>query len=210
MGLKPDAGPRFAGGVSAVLVAVWLVLLVPLAAPPAEEADDQVMHALPADPKALVIRWQSEGGQAEQAPDPDLVVRADGTVTVGSRLTGGRPVEGRIPAARLQELLGFVIDENAFFGVAPGQLERQIEESQRARADAGTAGGAVAVPTGPPYLDAGTTVLMVAADGRRHEVRQQGLFAAAREHPEIGALARLRAVELRLLELAQEIAAAAR
>jgi pimeloyl-ACP methyl ester carboxylesterase len=196
--------------VSARLVAVWLVLLVPLAAPPAEEAEDQVMHALPADPEAVVIRWHSAGGQAAQAAGPDLEVRADGTVTVGSRLTGGRPVEGRISPERLQELLRFALDDNDFFAVAPGQLERQIAASQRARAEAGSAGGAVAVPTGPPYLDAGTTVLTIAADGRRHEVRQQGLFAAAREHPEIPALAQLRAIELRLLDLAQEIAAAGR
>ena len=196
--------------MSARLVAVWLVLLVPLAAPPAEEAEDQVMHALPADPEAVVIRWHSEGGQAAQAAGPDLEVRADGTVTVGSRLTGGRPVEGRISPERLQELLRFALDDNDFFAVAPGQLERQIAASQRARAEAGSAGGAVAVPTGPPYLDAGTTVLTIAADGRRHEVRQQGLFAAAREHPEIPALTQLRAIELRLLDLAQEIAAAER
>jgi hypothetical protein len=196
--------------VSALRVAVWLVLLVPLAAPSAAEAEDQPMHALPADPEAVVIRWRSEGGQADQAAGPDLEVRADGTVTVGSRLTGGRPVEGRIAPARLQELLRFAIDENGFFGVAPEQLERQIEASQRSQAEAGSAGEAVAVPTGPPYLDAGTTVLTIAADGRRHEVRQQGLFAAAREHPDIAALAQLRAIELRLLELAEEIAAAGR
>ena len=167
------------------------------------------MHALPADPEAVVIRWHSEGGQGGRAADPDLVVCADGSVTVGSRLTGGRPLEGRIAAAQLQELLRFALDENGFFEIDAGQLERRIEAGQRARADAGTAGGAVAVPTGPPYLDAGTSVLMVAADGRRHEVRQQGLFAALREHPEIQALAQLRAIELRLLELAQKIAAAA-
>ena len=168
------------------------------------------MHALPADPKAVVIRWQSEGGQAGQAAGPDLVVRADGSVSVGSRLTGGRPVEGRISSVQLQELLRFALDEHAFFEVAPGRLERQITARQQAEAEVGSAGEALAVPTGPPYLDAGTTVLMIEADGRRHEVRQQGLFAAAREHPEIPALAQLRAIELRLLELAQEIAAADR
>ena len=196
--------------MSAVRVAVWLVLLVPLAAPPAEEAEDQLMHALPADPEAVVIRWQSEGGQAGQAAGPDLEVRADGTVTVGRRLTGGRPVEGRIPPARLQALLDCALDENGFLEIDAGQLERRIEASRRARADAGSAGEAVAVPSGPPYLDTGTTVVMVAADGRRHEVRQQGLFAAAREHPDIPALAQLRAIELRLLALAEEIAGAER
>jgi hypothetical protein len=140
-------------------------------------------HILPADPQAAVIEWRSVGGQAEPALDSDLIVRANGEVTVGSRLTGGGPVEDQ-----------------------PELVDRQIEASQRAGPDA-SAGEAIEVPTGPPYLDAATTVLIVAADGRRHEVRQQGLFAATREHPEIQALAQLRAIELRLLELAQQIAA---
>jgi hypothetical protein len=164
-------------------------------------------HILPADPQATVIEWRSVGGQAEPAFDSDLIVHANGEVTVGSRLTGGRPVEDRIPAPQLQELLSFAIDENGFFAIQAEQVESQIEASRPAGADVGAAGEALAVPTGPPYLDAGTTVLIVAADGRRHEVRQQGLFAAAREHPEIQALAQLRAIELRLLELAQQIAA---
>jgi hypothetical protein len=163
-------------------------------------------HILPADPQAAVIEWRSVGGQAEPALDSDLIVRANGEVTVGSRLTGGGPVEDRIPAPQLQELLSFAIDENGFFAIQPEQVDRQIEASQRAGPDA-SAGEAIEVPTGPPYLDAATTVLIVAADGRRHEVRQQGLFAATREHPEIQALAQLRAIELRLLELAQQIAA---
>jgi hypothetical protein len=189
-------------------IAVWFVWLTP-SGPFAQEAVP-VTHSLPPDPNAAVVEWRSTGGQAEQASDPDLVVRADGTVTVGRRLTGGRPLEGRIPPARLQELLDFALDDNGFFEIDAGQLERRIEASRRARADGGSAGEAVAVPSGPPYLDAGTTVVMVAADGRRHEVSQQGLFAAAREHPEIAALAQLRAIELRLLALAQEIAGAGR
>jgi hypothetical protein len=185
----------------AVLIGVCFVLQT---VPGLAETGD-MPHVLPADPQAMVIEWRSVGGQAEPAFDSDLVVRANGEVTVGSRLTGGRPVEGRIPATQLQGLLSFAIDENAFFGIQPEQVARQIEASPPPGSDAGA--GAVAVPTGPPYLDAGTTVLIVVADGRRHEVRQQGLFAAAREHPEIQALAQLRAIELRLLELAQQIAA---
>ena len=63
----------------------------------------------------------------------------------------------------------------------------------------------MAVPLGPPFLDAGTTTIKVAADGHRHEVVYHGLFAAAQEYPEISGLGELRAIELRLLELAQQI-----
>jgi hypothetical protein len=167
------------------------------------------MHALPADPAAVVIRWQSEGGQAGEGAEPDLVVRADGSVTVGSRLAGGRPAQGALSGAELQELLSFALDRNAFFAFDPARVARQIDAGSRTAAGTGGAGEALAVPVGPPYVDAGTAVITIAADGRRHEVRQQGLFAAAREHPEIEPLAQLRAIEVRLLELAQKVAAAA-
>jgi hypothetical protein len=49
---------------------------------------------------------------------------------------------------------------------------------------------------------------MIAADGRRHEVCRHALFASAREYPEVEALGNLRAIEKRLLSLAEEIARA--
>ncbi len=65
------------------------------------------------------------------------------------------------------------------------------------------------MPLGPPYPDAGTTRIVIVADGRRQVALQQGLLAATRDYPEVEALGRLHAIELRLLELAQEIAGAA-
>jgi hypothetical protein len=89
------------------------------------------------------------------------------------------------------------------------QVARQLEQSDAARARSSPPGEAMAVPAGPPYMDAGTTTILIAADGRRHEASYHGLFAAVREHPESQPLARLRAIEQRLLDLAQQIAAAA-
>ena len=166
-------------------------------------------HQLPADPKAVVIQWRSEGGLAGEASGPDLTVRADGTVTLGPRFGDGRAVEGRISEAELQDLLRFALDENAFFSFDPVQVARQLEDNAAARARSSPPGEALAVPAGPPYMDAGTTTILIAADGRRHEVSYHGLFAAAREHPESRPLAQLRAIEVRLLDLAQQIAAAA-
>jgi hypothetical protein len=188
--------------------ALWFLLLTALAAPAQEEAHPMT-HQLPADPKAVVIQWRSEGGLAGEASGPDLTVRADGTVTLGPRFGDGRAVEGRISEAELQDLLRFALDENAFFSFDPVQVARQLEDNAAARARPGPPGEALAVPAGPPYMDAGTTTILIAADGRRHEVSYHGLFAAAREQPESRPLAQLRAIELRLLDLAQQIAAAA-
>ncbi len=163
-------------------------------------------HQLPADPEAIVIEWRSSGGLHEAAEaTPDLVVRAGGRVTVGPRLAGGRAAEGRITPRRLQDLLAFALDQHRFFEIDGQALESALAAARQRREGAG--GGAV--PLGPPYLDAGTTRILIAADRRRQVLEQQGLFAAAQDYPEVEALARLRAIELRLLELAQEIAGAA-
>jgi hypothetical protein len=188
--------------------AIWLLLLTALAVR-AEEGRHSMTHQLPADPKAVVIQWRSEGGHAGEASGPDLTLRADGTVTLGPRFGHGRAVEGRITDAELQDLLRFALDDNAFFGFDPVEVTRQLEQSGAEGARSSPPGEALAVPAGPPYMDAGTTTILIAADGRRHEASYHGLFAAAREHPESRPLARLRAIELRLLDLAQRIAAAA-
>ena len=165
-------------------------------------------HQLPADPEAIVVEWQSWGGlEATAAGPPDLVVRAGGRVTVGPRLAGGRPADGRITPRRLQDLLAFALDRNRFFEIDGPALQREVAAARPSRKAKTAAGGAV--PLGPPGLDAGTTRILIAADGRRHAVAHQDLFAAGRDHPKVKALGRLRAIALRLLELAHEIAAAA-
>jgi len=163
-------------------------------------------HQVPEDPGAIVVQWRSAGGLAGEDSGPDLTVRADGAVKVGPRVGGGRALQGRISEAELQELLRFALDQNEFFAFDAEQVARQLEAAAREPGPT-SPGEALAVPAGPPYMDAGTTTILIAADGRRHEVGYDGLFAAAREHPENRPLAQLRAIELRLLELAQRIAA---
>jgi hypothetical protein len=165
-------------------------------------------HKLPADPDAIVIEWWSSEGVRETADDaPDLVVRAGGRATVGPRLAGGRPAEGRITPRRLEDLLAFVLDRNGFFDIDASALEHTLAAARQRHETASASGGAV--PLGPPYPDAGTTRIVIVADGRRQVALQQGLLAATRDYPEVEALGRLHAIELRLLELAQEIAGAA-
>jgi hypothetical protein len=50
-------------------------------------------------------------------------------------------------------------------------------------------------------------VLRTSEAGAAHEVRCYDLLGTAQGHPEIAALQRLRAIELRLLEIAQRHAA---
>jgi hypothetical protein len=104
-----------------------------------------------------------------------------------------------------------VLDRQRFFEIDSAALARRLEaeRSRREAAGAGPAGESLAVPLGPPYLDAGASRILVAADGRRHEVAAQGVAAAAREYPEVPEAGRLRAVEVELLRLAEEIVARA-
>ncbi len=168
-------------------------------------------HKLPSDPQGVVIRWRSSGGlAAAEADGSDLAIRADGSATVGGRFGGGRPVEGRITPARLQDLLRLALDDKAFFAIDETKLDRAIAAALRKRQEAGEADDVIHLPGGPHYVDAGTTSIEIAADGKRHEVNVHGLFAAARDFPEIDELRRLRAIEVALLELAEEVVATAR
>jgi hypothetical protein len=162
-------------------------------------------HTLPRNPRAAVIEWRTAGGGGGAETTTDLVVRADGSVTVGGRLAGGRPIEGSIAPRRLRELLDAVVDEGGFFDIDPAALAAQLDAARERREAAGAGGDTIGVPLGPPYVDAGESAIVVEADGRRHEVTAQGLAAAAREYPEVPALARLRGVELELLRLAEEL-----
>jgi hypothetical protein len=166
-----------------------------------------VPHALPGDPSAPVIEWRSSGGlAASDADEPDLVVRADGTVTVGPRFGGGAVSTGRLAPERLQALLDAIIDSHRFFDFDAARVETAVEAARAAQADLGADEPTIAAAPGPPYIDAGDTHLAVNADGRRHDVRWHGLVAAAREHPGVAELQDLRAVEAALVELADAVA----
>ncbi|HWH14053.1 MAG TPA: hypothetical protein VNT51_04855 [Miltoncostaeaceae bacterium] len=158
-------------------------------------------HELPPG-DAVVVEWASTGpgGSGSAA---DLLVRADGTAEAGPRLAGGRTARAHLGRGAVAGLVDEILDRHGFFGIDAGEIERALAAS-RPRHDGGEG---LRVPLGPPYLDAGESRIAVRADGRRHEVRVQGLFAAAREHPEIPALTALREVERLLLRCADRVAA---
>jgi hypothetical protein len=154
----------------------------------------------PVPPDAL-IEWTSLHGPRDSGPD--LVVQGDGRARVSGRFGGGRPVETRLPEARVRALLHSIIDEHGFFDIAPERLDDELASGPAERRE----GDVLHVAPGPPYPDAGTTLIRVAAGPRRQELRVHGLPAAARLHPDAGGLQALRAIELELLALAEELGA---
>ncbi len=190
----------------AVLLTTKIALLVLSAPGLTKDASSQMAHTMPVDPRAIVIQWRTLGGLAGRDETPaDLTIRADGSVTVGPRLGRGKTAEEQLTVKRLQQLLSFAIDDNDFFGFDSTAVEQAVNAAVERRRAAAQSDEAIPVPSGPSYIDAGTTVILVAADSKWHEVRYHGLFAAAQDFPEIKALTQLRAIELELLGLAEEI-----
>ena len=166
-------------------------------------------HRLPDAPDAPVIEWSTAGGLGDPGGGgADLVVRSDGQVEVGERFGGGRRLTGRIAPSELQGLLESALETHGFFELDDAAIDEAVDDVRRRRAAEAPEDGVAAVGLGPPFPDAGTSRIMIAADGRRHEVCRHALFASAREYPEVEALGNLRAIEQRLLSLAEEIARA--
>ena len=152
-------------------------------------------------PPETLIEWTSLHGPGDAGPD--LVVHGDGRAAVSGRFGGGHPVEATLPAERVTALLHSIVDEHGFFGLAPERLAAELATGAGDRLE----GDVLHVAPGPPYPDAGTTRIRVAAGPRRHEVSVHGLPAAARQHPGAPGLQALRAIELELLALAEELGA---
>lgn len=168
--------------------------------------NDRVTHTLPSDSGAIVIQWQTIGGLSGQNDKTsDLTIYADGKTTVGPRFSKGKIVESRLSTEQIQRLLSFAIDDNDFFDFDTRTVEEAVNAAVEQRQETSQKSEAIAVPLGPPYIDAGTTMILIAADGRQHEVRYQGLFFTAQDFPEIEALQQLRAIELELLRVTKEI-----
>jgi hypothetical protein len=168
---------------------------------------EHMTHTLPTDSEAIVIQWRTIGGLSIYRDNTaDLTIYANGKTIVGPRFSQGKIVESRLTPDQIQQLLSFVVDDNEFFSFDAKAVEEAVNEALEQRRETSQEAGAIAVPLGPPYIDAGTTIILIAADGKHHEVRYQGLFFAAQDFPEIGTLQHLRSIELKLLSVAEEIA----
>ena len=160
---------------------------------PPKGGDAKPPIVLPKDPKALVLTFDpGAGGFVRKGPAPYLKIQADGAMTVTSLFDGSKK-ESKLTAQQLQELLRFVIQENDFFNVTAAKMDAAIK-------DAAGKGPFIAVG------GAGTSVIRVQANGKKHEVSFRGASAYLRAYPKARPLAQFAAVEKRLSELAGKVA----
>ena len=157
----------------------------------------------------IIIQWDSEGGLTKPLPAvADFTVFADGRVKVGPRFAHGTVIEHQLSDAELTALRRFVFEEQDIWSIDSAALDRQVKAAVEASAQAASP---TVQPLGPEAIaDAATTVIRVRDGERTHQVSHFNLFDAARRYPQIQELRRLRAIERRLVDMAQQIAAAAR
>jgi hypothetical protein len=170
-----------------------LVAFLPLLAGPAcgDSKPDETKQpvVLPKDPKAVVLSYDpGAGGFVRKGPPPYLQILADGQVTV-TNLFDGSKKETKITAKELEDLLRFAIHDNDFFNVTEAKIADAIK-AEMAKGTAIAVGGA------------GTSVIKVQANDKKHEVSYRGASAYLQAYPNIKVLAQFVAVEKRLADFA--------
>jgi hypothetical protein len=162
---------------------------------PAWAGDPKPAITLPDDPKAVVLSYDpGNGGFVRKGPPPYLAIRADGRVLVTSPFDGSRK-DSKLTRKQLEELLRFVIRDNDFFKLTQAKITEAVNKAA-AKGPFLAVGGA------------GTSVIGVQADGKRHEVSYRAAAAYLRAYPEARPLAQFAAVERRLSDLAASVAKA--
>lgn len=152
----------------------------------------------------VLIEWNKENGDLAQSECrvPDVTVFADGRLRFGPRLGGGEIAWSQLSQEELEELRRFAFEEQDIMSIERTTLSRDVQaavEKHKLAMDSESI-----ELSAEPQMDAATTVLRATDAGRMHEVRYYDLFGDAQSHPEIEGLQRLRKLELRLLQLAEE------
>lgn len=160
-------------------------------------------------PDTIIIEWKSKGGlEKPTSAVADVSVFADGRVEVGPRFANGRATIQHLSEADLAALRRFVFEEQDIWSIDSDTLERDVQAL--ANTNVGPTDTSVLALGTKAIADATTTVIRVRDGERQHEISHYNLFGAAQRYAQINELQRLRAIELRLLELAQQTAASAR
>ena len=159
-----------------------------------QPGDPKAPVALPKDPKAVVLSYDpGAGGFVRKGPPPYLRIQADGQVTV-TNLHDGSQKETKLTAKELDELLRFVVRDKDFFNITEARIAEGVKEA---------AGKGPFIAVG----GAGTSVIAVQADGKKHEVSYRAAAAYLQAYPKVEMLARFAAVEKRLADFAAAVAA---
>ncbi len=73
-------------------------------------------YTLSADPTAAVITMDNQGDRLKRIDDsPTISILADGTIIMPQSYSHSLAYQGQISAEDLQQLLGFIIEQNQFF-----------------------------------------------------------------------------------------------
>ena len=180
---------RFAVALAAV------VLLLPF--PVMTQKAGRPTILLPPDQTVAVITLDFRGGYGPPRRDdrPMLTIFPNGVVRIVDGSGEVAPIEAKISADALQELLRFAIDEHHFLDFD------NLAASQQLRAEEDKSGLRHTI------IDASTTVIRIRTSERDHT----GEFYALRDYlevyPSVKLLQDLYAVEERLLKLSYEIEA---
>jgi hypothetical protein len=146
---------------------------------------DEAKIVLPKDPKAIVLSYDpGAGGFIRKGEAPHLKIQADGQVFVVNPHDGVKK-EAKLPAMKLEELLRFVVKDNDFFNLT----EAKINDAIKAAAGKG------------PFIavgGAGTSVIAIHVNGKKHEVKFRGASAYLQAYPKTKVLEQFVAIEKRL------------
>ena len=148
----------------------------------------------------VLIEWTK--GDPGPGRSADVTVFADGRVRLSPRLGGG---EHRLAPEELQAVRRFVVDEQQLQAIEGAALKREVEVAAAARSRDLASPGAAFVTV--PQMDAGTTVIRANVAGLPHEITYFDLVGDAQSYPEVAPLQRLRRIELKMIELAEALAA---
>ncbi|GJL84221.1 MAG: hypothetical protein DHS20C01_38550 [marine bacterium B5-7] len=161
--------------------------------------------------ETIVIQWTSEGGLEQPISTlADLTVFADGRVMVGPRFTDGKVVEEQLSKSDFNALCNFVFQEKDIWSIDSAALDQEVKAAASLGADVRSEANTIIQLEMEAIADAATTVIRTRLGEREHLVKHYNLLAHAQRYPEIDSLQRLRAIELRLLALAKQVANAAR
>jgi hypothetical protein len=180
----------------AAILALGLALLIgtaglasyhTFAGPARDTSDKQPPVVLPEDPKSVVLMWDYRRPELQrQTEEPQLQIRADGSIVARDPYGSGQPVEAKLSQRQLQELLQFTVRNQSFFTLEQASLQEEILAEQRRR---GLALDAAARPL---------TVVHLCADGKAKELHCADLRRFGDSSPQTRQLA---AIEQRLEQL---------
>jgi hypothetical protein len=179
---------------TAGLAVLLSALAISLAASASDDTktDEKSAIVLPKDPKAVVISYDpGAGGFVRKGPAPYLRIHADGAVVV-TNLFNGAKKESNLTPMQLKELLRFIVKENDFFALSAPKIADDIKTA---------AGKGPFIAIG----GAGTSVVNIRVNGKKHEVSYRGASAYLRVYPKVKTLAQFVAVEKRLSDLGRSV-----